>query len=181
MKRTGALLVLPQNKKWVLLLLKGLHKQNWINWPLSWCKWRQIIFRSKMVNLARIIFFRKSISIFLIYLMSYCILYAKWAIPEKKGLRIYFLQYIYLPQTGTFFWKICILHCCLPIAQPYHVRFKVKEYKQIWYLLWAATVDRWSNLNLKKIWKFEMFHISFVYRSNNREIFWKFHIYYYFL
>ena len=152
MKRTGALLVLPQNKKWVLLLLKGLHKQNWIDWPLSWCKWRQIIFRSKMVNLARIIFFRKSISIFLIYLMSYCIIYAKWAIPEKRGLRIYFFQYIYLPQTGAFFWKICILHCCLPIAQPYHVRFRAKEYKHIGCEIALGSDNRQMVKGTKQIW-----------------------------
>ena len=34
------------------------------------------------------------------------------------------------------------MYTSLLIAQPYHVIFKVKEYKQIRYLLWAATIGR---------------------------------------
>ena len=40
---------------------------------------------------------------------------------------------------------MCIRHrFLLIIAQPHHVRFKVKEYEQIRYAFWAVTVCRWS-------------------------------------
>ena len=34
-------------------------------------------------------------------------------------------------------------------AQSHHVRFKVKEYKQIRHVVWAAAVDRWSKRQKK--------------------------------
>ena len=73
MKRTGGLRVLLHNKKWVLLLLKGLNKKYWINWHLLWCK-----SAPKWPIWHKQEFFRKSSSILLIYLLSYCIIYAKF-------------------------------------------------------------------------------------------------------
>ena len=66
--RTGGLLL--QSKKWILLLLKGLNKQGWINWPLSWFKWGHIIFRSKMDNLAWIRTFSEKVAVY--FWSTYC-------------------------------------------------------------------------------------------------------------
>ena len=64
MKRTWGLLVLLQNKKRLLLLLKGLIKQGWLNWSLSWCKWVHTMFRSKMANLAWIRMFLEKVAVY---------------------------------------------------------------------------------------------------------------------
>ena len=66
--RTGGLLL--QSKKWILLLLKGLNKQGWINWPLSWFKWGHTIFRSKMDNLAWIRTFSEKVAVY--FWSTYC-------------------------------------------------------------------------------------------------------------
>ena len=36
-------------------------------------------------------------------------------------------------------------------AQSHHVRFKIKEYKQIRYVVWAVAVGRWSKGQKKKL------------------------------
>ena len=101
-----------------------------------------------------------------------------------------------LPQTGTFFGKYVF---CLLIAQPHHVRFKAKEYKQIRYEIALGSDSRQMVKGTKQIWwstpKLSIlsdlensvsFRISCIYLlfyvpicSSNRDLFVKFHIYHY--
>ena len=94
-KRIGSI---KQNKKWILFLLKGLNKQDWINWALSWCKWEHIIFRSEIVNLVSI---RISLEKIAVYFWSTCCLTTLYMLNTKKINQEKLKAYkIHLPQTA---------------------------------------------------------------------------------
>ena len=58
---------------------------------------------------------------------------SKNKLKKNEKLQVFFNEVCPQPPLFVLFWNraICICHYCLLIAQPHHVRFKVKAHKQI--------------------------------------------------
>ena len=63
---------------------------------------------------------------------------------SKIGLK-YLISHKHGPYLGNMYTSLCLLI----ISKSHYVRFKVKEYEQIRYVLWAAIVGRWSKGQIK--------------------------------